>query len=364
MGVYLSFSMRVKVNIEALNAVEALGNIVRHRKATVIVSTNGKLEAYTVPVASGESLRHAYQKILAELAKNKNVKVCKLCSMGEFVKHGVRSIIRQLEPGLWKILNSKDKSLVEKEMAVIDACVVEDVCGFLTPTEPPVKRTSRLEISYLVPALAEIKLSTAMMQFHVRHAPQAQQLVQQGEEQAQTIYHIEAASAVYTFMANLDLTEIGVTSNALEIRNGNVLVERRTLSVEERLKRIELAIVALAELAKGMLGAKRSSYLPHWTPLSAVAIVSKPIKLQVMPGHQRDYIRRTAESAAKNAKLIGNVSYQVFAFVDRTNEAKEVVDSVKGLEGQVELTNTLEDMMLKLKEYAMKMVREELSRGS
>ncbi len=62
---FLSLSARVVVNAEAMNMVETIGNVVRHRKAALVYRVregqNERYEIRTVPVASGEVLRHAVQ---------------------------------------------------------------------------------------------------------------------------------------------------------------------------------------------------------------------------------------------------------------------------------------------------------------
>jgi CRISPR-associated protein Csa2 len=239
MGVYLSFSFRILTNAEALNAVESLGNIIRHRRATVVIPKGDKHVLLTVPAVSGEAIRHGYQLMLVKLASARGINVCKLCSIGEFVKHGIPDLIKELEPDLYNTFKG-GKSLPEKELEIIKGCAVEDIAGFLVPMEElQIKRTSRVEVSYMLPALGEDSLAFSLdTQFHTRSAPQTQQILSQtnkgkktsGEQStsqsqeassqeqpqaAQSIYYVESASAVYTFSVNIDLSGIGVASNCL-----------------------------------------------------------------------------------------------------------------------------------------------------
>jgi CRISPR-associated protein Csa2 len=158
MGVYVSFSFRILTNAEALNAVEPLGNIIRHRRVTIIVPRNDKHEVFTVPAVSGEAIRHGYQLIMARLAKVRGINVCKLCELGEFVKHGVPDLIENLEQDLHKVLSDENTPLPDKELKVLETCAVEDVGGFLIPMENiQIKRTSRIEVSYMLPAIDDLK---------------------------------------------------------------------------------------------------------------------------------------------------------------------------------------------------------------
>jgi CRISPR-associated protein Csa2 len=356
MGVYLSMSVRVLVNVEALNAVESLGNIIRHRKATIViprsVGTSRRLELVSVPVISGEALRHGYQCTLANLASVSGKPVCTFCSTCEFVKHGVRPLIERFEPQLHNAISAKS-TLAEKERVIIENCVVEDVGGFLIPLEPPVRRTSRLYISYMIPSLADLKFSSEV-QFHTRGAPQANNLVDlmrkekervREEERPQSIYYVESSSAVYTFSAALDLSGIGVTSNCDKSDGGKLVCEK--LDGGERLERARLAILALAELVKGgVFGGKQSSYRPHWMPLSVVVSISRPLRFMTAPAHKHEYIRETYELASRNATLLKGgeglksiglrqgieTGFKVIAFIDKDHEDIRVRESIQGIQ--------------------------------
>ena len=347
-------SVRVLANVEALNAVESLGNIIRHRKATIViprsVGTSRRLELVSVPVISGEALRHGYQCTLASLASVSGKPVCTFCSTCEFVKHGVRPLLERFEPQLHNAISGKS-TLAEKERVIIENCVVEDVGGFLIPLEPPVRRTSRLYISYMMPSLADLKFSSEV-QFHTRGAPQAENLANlmrktgiEERERPQSIYYVESSSAVYTFSATLDLSGISVTSNC-DKKDGSKLVCEK-LDGREGLERARLAILALAELVKGgVFGGKQSSYRPHWIPLSVVISISRPLRFMTAPAHKHEYIRETYELTSRNATLLkGDESlksiglrqgieteFKVIAFIDKDHEDTRVRESIQGIQ--------------------------------
>ena len=91
--VWLSLSWRARVNVEALNMAESIGNYIKHRRAPIAVYENGRYVLRYVPAISGESIAHAYQEWLAEEASKTGLSVCDMCKKGEFVKHGSRAIL-------------------------------------------------------------------------------------------------------------------------------------------------------------------------------------------------------------------------------------------------------------------------------
>lgn len=72
--VHLSLSARILLNVEALNMIESIGNLVRRRRAPIVIplENGGYILRYT-PAISGETLAHAYQEILASLATKLNL---------------------------------------------------------------------------------------------------------------------------------------------------------------------------------------------------------------------------------------------------------------------------------------------------
>ncbi|HDD25667.1 MAG TPA: hypothetical protein ENF75_01075 [Acidilobales archaeon] len=66
---YLSIALRLHVNVEAFNAVETVGNVTKHRRAPLIVSTGGGYELVFVPAVSGEAIANAFQRNLVKATK-------------------------------------------------------------------------------------------------------------------------------------------------------------------------------------------------------------------------------------------------------------------------------------------------------
>ncbi|MHC1637482.1 MAG: type I-A CRISPR-associated protein Cas7/Csa2 [Candidatus Nezhaarchaeales archaeon] len=307
--VWLSLSWRARVNVEALNMAEAIGNYVKHRRAPIAVYEDGKYVLRYVPAISGESIAHAYQYWIAEEASRAKLGVCDMCKRGEFVKHGSRAILTR--EGLSADIRTADAAH-ELEKNIISKCAVEDIGGFLVPTAVPVKRTSRFYVGYMIPALEDIKAATLDPQFHVRHAPSmlGREYVEAAREmgiteKGQAIYYVEVGSAIYTNSFSLDLSGIGYTSM--------VKIEE-AMSKDERLKRSEVAIKALYYLVQGLFGAKRTRFQPDYELLSVVAAISEEAPFNVSPGHTKQFIVETSIRANTFKQLTGS-NVKLYAYV-------------------------------------------------
>ena len=287
---FLSLSARFLVNAEALNMVESVGNVARHRRAPLIVpGDGGEYVLVYAPVVSGESLANAYQKWLVEVAKHDKLPLCSHCSNAFFVKHGDRDIFGELpwERELSGKLKELDFHVIES--TIIRNCVVEDVGGFLLPEERPVKRTSRFQFSFMVPAYDEVRKSTLEAQFHVRYAP---------DPARHRIYYVELGSALYAMHFNLDVSGIGFTSM---VRREDAVGGR-----DERLKRVKAAIKALAQMVENRLfGARLSRFNPVSELRSMLVAVSSPLPFTTSPAHSRGFVESTVKRAESFLSLLG-----------------------------------------------------------
>jgi CRISPR-associated protein Csa2 len=284
---FLSFSLRILVDAEALNMVESTGNYTKHRRAPLVVPVEGGFEIRYVPAVSGESLAHAYQAILAELAKERKLPICERCATGEFLKHAEDEIFGDSEWEKQVQSYAKNKDFHSAEKTLITNCMVEDIGGFLY-TNGNVKRTSRAAFGYMLPARDFAQAAAVEPQFHVRHVPS------QPERGKQMIYYVETSSALYVLSGYLDICGVGCTS----------MIRRECLQDAD--KRREAAIKALVlMLANQLYGAKRSRFLPAWTVASAVFAAAKS-PFMVTPGHVKDYIDETIKRAKAYSKNFGD----------------------------------------------------------
>jgi len=334
---FVSLAARLLVNVEALNMVEAIGNVTRHRRATVIIhEPDGGYRKVEVPCVSGESLAHAYQVALVEAAKaiyakeGAAVPVCEWCARGEFFKSMDDShTMPQVKAAIKGLKGAEQAHAFERE--VIRGCFVEDLGGFLRAERPPVKRTSRFQVGYMLPTADTIAATSLDTQFHVRHAPT--EAVRGEERAAQMIYYVETGSAIYGLCLNLDVDGIGKTSM--------VKVEE-VVEKAERLRRVRASLAALlALLSTKAFGAKRSRFLPLIEVRSVVAAVSSPVAFTVEPPSYASFIETTRSKAEKflaaMKKLGIDEEVSLYAFskevevpegMERADSAEELLDKL------------------------------------
>ena len=259
--VFVSFGFRFRVNVEAMNMVESMGNYTRHRTAPIIrqVLEDGGVtyEVQYLPIVSGQSIANAYTRALFDIAIKRGLPICEMCKRhnetGGFPKR----------PTVQGDGDSVDKRVAE--------CVVEDVTGFMATQSGDksgggyaLRRTSRIQFSHLIPDADSANHVPPVPQFHVRYGE---------KEKEQTIYNIESGSAIYTLVVNIDVDGIG---RGVSITTG------------DRLARVEASLDALMLMLNGgYIGAKKSRYYPQIEPLGAVTVVSDPYPFVVSPPKAR-----------------------------------------------------------------------------
>ncbi len=275
----VSLSARILLNADALNMAESVGNVTRHRRAPVVIKTEKGFQLLYVPAISGETLAHAYQSHLVDVAKRNNLPLCKCCEKRTFVKSTDKKVIERC--GIKVPSKGKKKSEIEK--AIIQQCVVEDIGGFLN-SDNTVKRTSRFRVGYMLPTLDSLKVGAVGTEpeLHVRYA---------GAEQSegQMLYYVEVSSALYNFTFSIDLSSIGVLST----ENLGYEESLDSLDPTERFKRAEAALAALKNFMGSMLwGAKRTRFNPQWEIMSLVVAVTD-LPFEVSPGNSTSYLVET-----------------------------------------------------------------------
>lgn len=352
---FLSSASRFVANIEALNAVESIGNVTKHRRAPVVIFDE-KDKRYTikyVPAISGESVGHAYQTNVAEFAKaiyEGNPPICKWCARGEFLKemrmeYAIEEAKRVIEN---KKLSDEDKKH-GFEKAVIKNCLVEDIGGFLSAEEFPVKRTSAFQVGYVIPTRDSINATVIDTQFQVRHAPiiaggkvEERSQEERKEVAAQMLYYVEVASALYGIHFNLDIDAIG--------RTRLVKVEDAVDS-EDRRKRILAAIGGLAITILGQFGAKRSRFNPVSEIKSLTISLCDNFMFSVTPPHDTKYLMSTVKRAESFRNLLKSVGVDseigIYAYEAETSER---IEGVKYFNTPEELFETI-IKQLREKEY-------------
>ncbi|MEM4738002.1 MAG: DevR family CRISPR-associated autoregulator, partial [Acidilobaceae archaeon] len=341
----LSLSGRFLVNVEALNMVESVGNVTKHRRAPIVTYSEGKYNVVYVPVVSGEAIAYHYQRLLTQIAESMGLKVTGLDKQGYYLKYSDDDIIKNWYPEIdKKVIDSKNPCDIEE--AFIKASVVADVGGFLymkkgegdkkrskeseskadkDETPPLIKRTSRIRFSYLVPSLDAVASGAAVLypQLHVRYAPLPLQRVQ-------ALYYVESGSALYTLSSILVASDIAKLEYCAEEKSSEEKSSRpeeklqssppseqnepqKSLPPEEKIKRVEAALRALVALIDGLsFGAKRSRYLPIYETKSLIISVFKgPIEFTVSPATDKSYIEKTLKRVEILKKLCSQIKEEL-----------------------------------------------------
>jgi len=329
---FLSVAVRALVNLESLNGVETVGNLSRHRVAPIVLGNGGGYTVKYVPAVSGESLGHAYQHYYVQAGLRMNLSFGARTLRDEFIKYTEDEYLK--EEGIQPPKDSDDSRRFEVEVLLKDA--LADVGGFFYAGKNPVKRTSRFQVGYMIPALREADASALEAQFHARHVPSEGKKSKGQKELGQMPYNVEVGSALYTFTFTLDLDGISVPSAQHGKRNEEL--ERKLESTSEDRKKA--AFAALLDLLSGLnFGAKRSRFLPNAEVLSAVATYSSDSIFVVSPGNGKDYLENTRTRASSFRSAYGalfkkepKISVIAFEGSEKINtKPEEKVESVEAL---------------------------------
>jgi CRISPR-associated protein Csa2 len=341
--VFVSFGFRFRVNVEAMNMVESVGNYARHRTAPIISriieDSKVRYEVQFLPIVSGQSIANAYTRALVDIAVRKKLPVCEMCRnynvLNGFPKR----------PNMLGDSDSVDKRVGE--------CVVEDVTGFMATmaTEEKkeeekekkkgraIRRTSRIQFSHLIPDADSVKHVPPMPQFHVRYGEEKQ-------EQTifkQTIFNIESASAIYTLVVNIDVDGIG---------------KGITTTTSDRDARVEAVLDALMLMFNGgYIGAKKSRYFPQMELLGAIATVSDPYAFIVSPPKAKLnndgtllpwYLEDTLRRALEFKNVFNDISLRVF-YIDNEFNWTPSEDVKKDNKIEIEKVDNLNTLIAKVK---------------
>ena len=337
--VFVSMSLRMRVDVEAANMVESAGNYSRHRIVPVITrvhNEDGSIEyqlAYLAGI-SGQAFGNAYTRALVDISTKRGLSVHDDCKnyerVGGFPKRPV------LQDG-----DSIDKRIEE--------CVVEDITGFMATKGgeggregQSIRRTSAVMFSYMVPDADSVKHSPPIPQFHVRYS---------SSKEEQMVFSIESSSAIYRLLIAIDVDKIGRLIGDSQDKQG------KKEYVDDRKERVRAAFDALALTFQSYLFAKKARYLPQVEFLGGVAAVSDPYKFMVSPARVRPvngklmpwYITDTLERARKFKANISELkTLEVYYFDNEFNyEAKNKDVVVRRVGSFEELVASVRDAVLK-----------------
>ncbi|AEB95256.1 type I-A CRISPR-associated protein Cas7/Csa2 [Metallosphaera cuprina] len=325
----ISGSVRFLVNVESLNGVESVGNLTRHRTAPIVTKTGGEYVIRYVPVISGESIAHAYQMALVDMADKLKLPVTARTRQGELIKFSDDDMLEAegISPPKKEGKTLNDARRFEVDVMLKD--LVADVGGFMYAGGNPVRRSSKFSVGYMIPVLGNGDIPAQLeAQFHVRYSS--------SKMENQAIFNVEVGSALYTLSFMLDEEKVAVPSNP------GPQVEGEKRLQEQKMNRVEAAIKSLYTVLTGNFGGKRSRFLPSMELKSAVVTVTD-FPFITEPGHSNDYISLTGDRVKKAKDVLGGKRVLTYA-IDR-----------EGLNlGSAERISDPEDMIRRLLEEAKK----------
>lgn len=333
---YVSMSIRLKVDVEAFNMVEPSGSYIKHRTIPLIVeSSEGRYRIVYAPAASGQSIAYAYQKAIVELAKQQSLPLCNACSN----YHVIGGFVKQ---------NGK-----------IDECVIEDLTGFMITDGDGIdkssqsgskqinRRTSPVSFSYLIPDPYSIAMQV-VPQMHVRF--------NQVKTSQQQIFEIEVASAIYTLSIGIDIDKIGVQEKGKYDENKKEYLSEKIESKVGKEKLTNLAFDALIVVINGELfGAKKSRIKPSVEFLGAIAAIADPLPFEVsvarVKSHQEHYINDTYKRAID---FLNNIEHEMIDIYYFTKENLQIpqeskTNNSKNSKVKVNKCDSVTDMISKIK---------------
>ncbi|MDW8011332.1 MAG: DevR family CRISPR-associated autoregulator, partial [Sulfolobales archaeon] len=302
-----------------------------------------------VPAVSGESIANAYQRNLVELANHIYRKQNKKPPLTDWdLRHEFCKFMddRHLTSSLAQIVSGASSTNIidlkhDFEKKAIEESIVADVGGFLYAERVPVKRTSRLYTSYLLPTYDAIEVTAIEAQFHARQMPSetvgreaeasskaSSREAEGGAEvkkeevtKAQKIYYVEVATALYGLTLALDLDGIGRTS-LVKVENA--------VDPDERFRRIKVATGAMGALFTGQgFGAKLTRFMPVKKVVSAIAVLSDPTPFMVTPPQYPDYIENTISRVKDHCMFLEKLGLEpryTVIVLDRLSESLKSVN--------------------------------------
>jgi CRISPR-associated protein Csa2 len=343
--VFVSIGFRFRVEVEALNMVEPMGAYTKHRFVPVYrqIHKGGegqKVVRYRIlyaPAVSGQSINYGYAKALVELEKLRNPANPRLCE--ECLDYEVRGGFTKRSVGRAESGKKKVEGIEHNRR--ICECIVEDITGYMQPTETlPERKTSPVSFSYMVPD-TESAVPKIEPQFHVRYS------YENGRPE-HAPFTIESGTAVYMLGVAVDVDRIG------RLKNGGY--------VSDYEDRVAMAFKALEVLIEGLtFGAKKSRYLPVLETVGAVATISEPLPFVVSPPRVYrngvNYIVTTVRKAVDYVNALSSFNQRIHViYMDREGVVdKETIEKIRS--GSSAVTYEEADTVSQLIERVLEKVR-------
>lgn len=276
---FVTFAVKIQLNVHDLNNETSAGNVTDIRLIEFLDESGKKVEA---PAVSGRMLKHWHYEAMRQLGLQENLSFCDACKIGEPVRPAIL-----INENSNKVL-SHQGAIDKGAEVVLRTCVICDVHGYLAAIgETSERRSSRALFSWLVPVLVSDEAGyPSKLVIHSR--VKSGMDFKETELKSQMPYSKSYASGAYALVSALDVERIGLVELNLNDENPYVL------DVDDRKKRSEVAIEAYRHLISGQLGASLSHAIPHSNPLEVLVAYSEsgPLPFPVSPMYS-DYIEKT-----------------------------------------------------------------------
>jgi len=267
---YVTFGVKVQLNVHDLNNETVAGNVTDIRIMDFLDENGEKQEA---PAVSGRMLKHWHYEGMRHLILNgeySSLPLCSGCKIGEPIRPG-------------DIKNGALIQVARSERDSVSGCAICDIHGYLIAQGAreeeeggiSTRRTSRAMFSWLMPVL-NTKFSSRQV-VHTRVSQQ--QTMAEKEAAAQMIFNKSYASSIYAFVSALDIERIGLVELSLGTKNPYAIED------SERKQRARVAIEAYRYLISGQMGASLSHAIPHTQPIEVLVAYSEtsPLPFPISP---------------------------------------------------------------------------------
>ncbi len=252
---FVSFAVKLQLNVHDLNNEAVAGNVTDIRMMDFLDEDGNRIEA---PTVSGRMLKHWHLEAMRKLANGGNsgsFALCDGCKAGEPIRPGEIDKENNL------------KQVAATEENAVQKCGICDVHGYLIAKgaegdrEQGIssRRTSRVLFSWLMPVIGKQTATKQVIHNRVSSDPGTMMP-----------FNKSYASGFYGFVSALDVERIGVVESKLGKNDKNPVA----LENDERIARIKAAIEAYRFVIAGQMGASLSHALPHASPLEIVVAYS------------------------------------------------------------------------------------------
>jgi CRISPR-associated protein Cst2 len=340
---------RLTLNLASLNNEGTEGNAIQPRTATVV--DDGKL--YTVPVISGDMLKHWHAVHLSKIARDRGLALCENARRRKIDPNRIKGELADIEwvhKNIIESLNTseewdssdwkwegkisddaQDNALEEKLYELVASmCTVTDAHGLLITEVAPgpgkngvfntsvaVARTGRVQVGFMagVP-----KKSTTKHFFHAKYATKRKgiQSRETSTGEGQNIFTRPATSAEFAIVATIDLDGIGFDDAANE----------HVVDKKKRTARKKAVIDALSYTLMNQPGANSSQQFPHVTGFEGAVVTSKTNCPAPSVSPMKENYLGTLQSLKSSINMMNGDEGISIEGVDTLEEAVETLTSL------------------------------------